>query len=76
MLVGRFGIILPVLAIAGNMANKKISPNFKKSIAIDAPIFAILLIFVIAIVGALTFFPAFTLGPILEHFLMINGQQY
>jgi len=76
MLVGRFGIMLPVLAIAGNMANKKIMPISKGTLPTDTPIFGILLIFVIIIVGALTFLPALTLGPVVEHFLMILGRKF
>ena len=73
MLIGRFGVLLPVLAIAGSMAAKKISPPSGGTFATDTPIFGILLVGVIIIVGALTFFPALSLGPIIEHLLMGAG---
>jgi K+-transporting ATPase ATPase A chain len=73
MLIGRFGVIVPCLAIAGSMAAKKISPPSSGSFATDNFIFAIILIAVILIVGALTFFPALCLGPIVEHLLMSRG---
>lgn len=76
MLVGRFGVILPALAIAGHMVTKKVSPPSAGTFATDTPIFAILLVGVIIIVGALTFVPALALGPIVEHFLMIQGQTF
>lgn len=76
MLVGRFGVILPVLAIAGSMVAKKTSPPSAGTFETDTPIFGILLIGVIVIVGALTFLPALSLGPIAEHFLMINGRTF
>jgi K+-transporting ATPase ATPase A chain len=73
MLIGRFGIIIPVLAIAGNMAKKKITPLSLGTFRTDNWLFAGLLIAVILIVGGLTFFPALSLGPIIEHLLMNNG---
>jgi K+-transporting ATPase ATPase A chain len=71
MLIGRYGVILPVLAIAGSMVGKKVTPPSPGTFATDTPMFAGLLIAVILIVGALTFFPSLTLGPIAEHFLMM-----
>ncbi|HZL11793.1 MAG TPA: potassium-transporting ATPase subunit KdpA [Prolixibacteraceae bacterium] len=73
MLIGRFGVIIPVLAIAGNMAGKKITPVSAGTFHTDNWLFAGLLITVILIVGGLTFFPALSLGPIVEHLLMNNG---
>jgi potassium-transporting ATPase potassium-binding subunit len=73
MLIGRFGVIMPCLAIAGSLVTKKISPPSSGSFATDNFIFAIILIAVILIVGALTFMPALCLGPIVEHLLMRGG---
>ena len=73
MLVGRFGVIIPCLAIAGNLVKKNITPSSKGTLKTDTLLFASLLIGVIFIVGALTFFPALSLGPLLEHLLMNNG---
>jgi K+-transporting ATPase ATPase A chain len=73
MLIGRFGIIIPVLAIAGSMARKKITPLSLGTFRTDNWLFAGLLIAVILIVGGLTFFPALSLGPITEHLLMKSG---
>jgi len=72
MLIGRFGIIIPVLAIAGNMAKKKITPPSAGTFHTDNGLFIGLLIAVILIVGGLTFFPALSLGPIIEHLRMNN----
>jgi potassium-transporting ATPase potassium-binding subunit len=73
MLIGRFGIIIPVMAIAGNLAQKKITPPSAGTFKTDNILFAGLLICVILIVGGLTFFPALALGPIVEHLLMNAG---
>lgn len=73
MLIGRFGVIIPVLAIAGNMAGKKITPPSAGTFHTDNWLFAGLLIATILIVGGLTFFPALSLGPIIEHLLMSKG---
>jgi potassium-transporting ATPase potassium-binding subunit len=73
MLIGRFGIIVPVMAIAGNMAKKKITPVSSGTFRTDNWLFVMLLISVILIVGGLTFFPPLALGPIVEHFLMNLG---
>jgi potassium-transporting ATPase potassium-binding subunit len=70
MLIGRFGVIIPVLAIAGNMAKKKIIPPSAGTFRTDNWLFIGLLIAVILIVGGLTFFPALSLGPVIEHLLM------
>jgi len=76
MLFGRFFMVLPVLAIAGNLAKKKIAPETVGTFPVTTPLFATLLVSVILIVGALTFFPALSLGPILEHLLMHAGKVF
>jgi potassium-transporting ATPase potassium-binding subunit len=73
MLIGRFGIIIPVMAIAGSMAKKKITPTSAGTFRTDNSLFIALLIGVILIVGGLTHFPALSLGPVVEHLLMNNG---
>lgn len=73
MLIGRFGVIIPVLAIAGNMANKKITPLSAGTFRTNNWLFIGLLIAVILIVGGLTHFPALSLGPVIEHLQMNNG---
>jgi K+-transporting ATPase ATPase A chain len=73
MLIGRFGIIIPVLAIAGNMAKKKITPLSAGTFRTDNWLFIGLLIAVILIIGGLTHFPALSLGPVIDHLLMNNG---
>lgn len=73
MLIGRFGVIIPVLAIAGNLSGKKITPPSTGTFRTDNWLFAGLLITVILIVGGLTFFPALSLGPIVEHLLLKSG---
>jgi K+-transporting ATPase ATPase A chain len=76
MLVGRFVVIIPCLAIAGSLAAKKISPPSVGTFATDTRTFGVLLAAVILIVGALTFLPAFSLGPIVEQFLMSAGRTF
>jgi K+-transporting ATPase ATPase A chain len=76
MWIGRFGVILPVLAVAGSMAGKKVSPPSQGTFKTDSTLFVILLIAVILIVGALAFFPVLSLGPIVEHFLMSAGRTF
>ena len=76
MLVGRFFMIIPMLAIAGNLAKKKSAPASAGTFPVTTPLFSILLVSVIVIVGALTFFPALSLGPILEHLLMMAGKTF
>jgi len=73
MIVGRFGVIIPVIAIAGNMSRKKTAPFSEGTFRTDNWLFVGLLIAVILIVGGLTFFPALALGPIVEHILMNSG---
>ena len=67
---------IPVLALAGNLARKKYVPPSLGTFPVTTPLFTLLLISVIVIVGALTFFPALTLGPILEHLLMLAGKTF
>jgi K+-transporting ATPase ATPase A chain len=76
VLVGRFMMIIPMLAIAGNLARKKIVPPSLGTFPVTTPLFSTLLICVIVIVGALTFFPALSLGPIVEHLLMYAGKTF
>jgi K+-transporting ATPase ATPase A chain len=76
MLLGRFFMISPMLAIAGNLAKKKYVPPSLGTFPVTTPLFSVLLIGVILIVGALTFFPALSLGPILEHLLMTAGKTF
>lgn len=76
MLIGRFGVIIPVMAIAGSLVKKNIAPASSGTFATDTPLFVVLLIGVILIVGALTFFPALNLGPIVEHILMKSGVSF
>lgn len=73
MVIGRFGVIIPVLAIAGSLVKKNITPFSKGSLLTDNSLFGILLSCVILIVGALTFFPVLSLGPLLEHLLMLQN---
>jgi K+-transporting ATPase ATPase A chain len=76
MLVGRFFMIIPMLAIAGNLAKKKAVPASAGTFPVTTPLFTVLLVSVIVIVGALTFFPALSLGPVLEHLLMMAGKTF
>jgi K+-transporting ATPase ATPase A chain len=76
MLLGRFFMIIPMLAIAGNQAQKKYVPPSLGTFPVTTPLFTVLLISVILILGALTFFPALSLGPILEHLLLHAGKTF
>jgi K+-transporting ATPase ATPase A chain len=76
MLLGRFFMIIPILAIAGNLAAKKHVPESLGTFPVTGPLFTVLLTCVILIVGALTFFPALSLGPVLEHLLMNAGKAF
>jgi K+-transporting ATPase ATPase A chain len=73
MLIGRFLVIIPMLAIAGNMAQKKFVAPSVGTFPVTTPTFTTLLVAVILILGALTFFPVLSLGPILEHLVMRSG---
>jgi K+-transporting ATPase ATPase A chain len=75
-LIGRFGMIVPMVALAGFMAEKKTVPESAGTFPVTTPLFVALLVSVILIVGALTFFPALSLGPIVEHFLMQTGRLF
>jgi len=76
MLIGRFAVIVPSLVIAGSMARKKIAPPSSGTFPTDGVLFVVLLIGVALIVGALTFFPVVSLGPITEHLLMRAGRTF
>jgi len=76
MLLGRFFMKIPMLAIAGNLAQKKYVPPSLGTFPVTTPLFTVLLIGVILIVGALTFFPALSLGPVLEHLLLGAGKTF
>ncbi len=76
MLVGRFGVIVPTLMLAGRMAQKRIAEPGPGTFPTDGGLFIVLLLGVILIVGGLTFLPALTLGPIVEHMLMNNGRTF
>jgi K+-transporting ATPase ATPase A chain len=76
MFVGRFAIIVPVLAIAGSLAQKKTSPPSGGTFPTNGAVFTVLLVSIVLIVGALTFFPVLSLGPVVEHFLMQAGRTF
>jgi K+-transporting ATPase ATPase A chain len=76
MLMGRFLMIVPMLAVAGSLARKKVVPPSLGTFPVTTPLFTVLLVSVILIVGALTFFPALSLGPIVEHLLMYAGKTF
>ncbi len=76
MLLGRFFFVIPILAIAGNLARKKTAPASLGTFPVTGPLFTVLLVSTIVIVGALTFFPALSLGLILEHLLMLSGKSF
>ncbi len=72
MLIGRFGVIIPMLAIAGSLAGKNITPTSAGTFRTDNWLFASLLVAVILIIGGLTYFPALSLGPIVEHLMLMK----
>jgi potassium-transporting ATPase potassium-binding subunit len=76
MLIGRFFMIIPMLAIAGSLGRKKRVPPSPGTFPVTTPLFSALLVGVVVIVGALTFFPALSLGPVVEHLLMEKGQVF
>ena len=76
MFMGRFLMIVPMLAVAGNLAGKKIVPASSGTFPVTTPLFSVLLISVVLLLGALTFFPAISLGPVLEHLLMHAGHTF
>jgi K+-transporting ATPase ATPase A chain len=73
MMIGRFFFIVPVLALAGNLAKKKIVPESGGSFPVSGVTFVLLLVGTVLIVGVLSFFPALSVGPIVEHFLMVHS---
>jgi K+-transporting ATPase ATPase A chain len=76
MLVGRFLFIIPALAIAGSLAAKKLIPVTSGTLPTHGTLFVVLLLGTCIIVGALTYFPALSLGPIVEHLQMLNGKLF
>ncbi len=76
MLIGRFLMMIPVIALAGNLAQKRSIPPSPGTFPVNTPLFTALLVSVVLILGALTFFPALSLGPILEHLLLKAGQLF
>jgi K+-transporting ATPase ATPase A chain len=76
MLIGRFLMIVPMLALAGNLATKKLVPPSSGTFPVTTPLFTVLLLGVILIIGALTFFPVLSLGPILEHLMLQAGKVF
>ena len=76
MLIGRFAMMVPMLALAGFLADKQTAPESAGTFPVTTPLFVMLLVGVILIVGALTFFPALALGPMVEHLLMLGGRLF
>jgi len=76
MLIGRFGVIIPVLAIAGSLAEKKVVPAGSGTFRTTSMLFVLLLTGIIWMIGALTFFPALALGPIVEQLQMLQGKVF
>jgi K+-transporting ATPase ATPase A chain len=76
MWFGRFFMMIPILALAGSLAEKNVHPESEGSFPVYGGLFTFLLVGVIIIVAALTFFPALSLGPIVEHFEMLRGSLY
>ncbi|MGL4398692.1 MAG: potassium-transporting ATPase subunit KdpA, partial [Luteolibacter sp.] len=76
MLIGRFLMIIPIMALAGSMVKKKISPPSAGTFPVSGALFTILLIGTVLLIGALNFLPALALGPIVEHFLMLKGNLF
>jgi len=75
-LIGRFAMMVPMIALAGFLAEKKIAPESAGTFPVTTPLFVVLLVSVVAIVSALTFFPALSLGPLVEHLLMGAGKLF
>jgi potassium-transporting ATPase potassium-binding subunit len=76
MLIGRFGVLVPAIAVGGGMAMKKAVPESPGTFRTDTATFVVLLVAVVVIVAGLNFFPALTLGPIVEHFLALRGMVF
>jgi len=76
MLIGRFAMMVPMLALGGFLAEKKVAPESAGTFPVTTPLFVALLVSVVVIVSALTFFPALSLGQIVEHLLMGSGKLF
>jgi len=76
MLIGRFAFLIPIMAFGGSLVQKRVVPAGLGTFPTNGPLFVALLIGVILIVGALTYFPAYALGPIVEHLLMLSGKTF
>ncbi len=76
MLIGRFAFLIPIMAFGGSLVQKRVVPAGLGTFPTTGPLFVALLIGVILIVGALTYFPAYALGPIVEHLLMLSGKTF
>jgi K+-transporting ATPase ATPase A chain len=76
MLIGRFLMIVPILAMAGSLAGKKIAPPSVGTFPVSGVTFLVLLLGTVVLVGALNFLPALALGPIVEHFLTLQGKLF
>ena len=76
MILGRYAIIVPMLAVAGSLALKSPVPATAGTFPTHGPLFVLLLVITVLILGALTFFPALVLGPIAEHVSMLGGQTF
>jgi K+-transporting ATPase ATPase A chain len=76
MLIGRFLMIIPIMALAGSLVEKKIAPPSAGSFPVAGTTFTVLLLGTIILIGALNFLPALALGPVLEHFMLLKGQLF
>ena len=76
MLIGRFLMIVPILAMAGSLVKKKVAPPSSGTFPVSGGTFVALLIGTVLLIGALNFLPALTLGPVVEHFLMGQGKLF
>jgi potassium-transporting ATPase potassium-binding subunit len=76
MLIGRFLMIVPILALAGSLARKKIAPPSSGTFPVSGGTFVVLLIGTVLLIGALNFLPVLTLGPVVEHFLIGQGRLF
>jgi K+-transporting ATPase ATPase A chain len=76
MLIGRFLMIVPILALAGSLGAKRIAPPSAGTFPVSGGTFVVLLIGTVLLVGALNFLPALTLGPVVEHFLTAQGKLF
>ncbi|GAB6112459.1 potassium-transporting ATPase subunit KdpA [Desulfomicrobium salsuginis] len=76
MILGRFGVMIPMLIVAGSLASRRTRPVTDASFPVEGPTFAVLLMAVIVVVGALTYLPALSLGPVVEHLHMLEGRLF